>query len=427
MIRLSELRSWPARLLAFAQSTEPRRAPSATAVGLDVLLACTAATASLLIVDSHPWRPWMTGWAAVAATLNPTPLALRRVYPVAVFWAVLLVIMAASQDANFISFAAIMLAAYSAIVHSRFRGAAVLSVLLAGVMVTAAYSDTTPQLGRFTALFVLVPVVLVGSAIRRWRHQAGDSQERLRQAEAEHHAATLQALAAERSRIASELHDVVTHNVSVMVVQAGAARRILARSPDDARAALLAIEASGRTAMVELQHLLGLLSPIDGMQPEPGSGEADTAPLRPQPGLGRLQALVDRVSAAGLPVRLTVTGQPRALPPGLDLTAYRVVQEALTNAMKHAGPASAAVVTLDYGEEAVVIDVSDNGGRDHGPGLVASPARTGPEAIAGSGRGLLGLRERLSLYGGDFDAGPRPSGGWRVTARLPDAPVPVPS
>ena len=424
MIRLSELRSWPARLRAFARSTEPRSAPSALAVGLDVLLACTAATASLLILESHPWRPWLFGWAAVAATLTPTPLALRRVYPVAVFWAVLLAIMAASQDANFISFAALMFAAYSAIVHSRFRGAAILNVLLAGVMVTAVYPDTSiPQPGRFTALFVLVPVVLVGSAMRRWRHQAGDSAERLQRAQAEHHAATVRALAAERSRIASELHDVVTHNVSVMVVQAGAARRILAGSPDDARAALLAVEASGRTAMVELQHLLGLLAPVDGMQPQTYPVDADDVPLHPQPGLSRLQALVDRVSAAGLPVRLTVTGQPRVLPPGLDLTAYRVVQEALTNAMKHAGPAS-AVVTLDYREDAVVVDVSDDGGGDHEPGGEARPAVTGP---AGSGRGLLGLSERLSLYGGDFDAGPRLAGGWRVTARLPDALVPVPS
>lgn len=364
----------------------------------------------------------------LAVLATSAPLALRRVYPVSVFWVVLLsIVVFNAETSNFIQFVALVLAAYSAIVHSRFRGAAVLSVLLAAVMVTAMFADAEiPQPGRLTALFVLVTVVLVGNAVRRWRHQAGDSQEKLRRAEAEHEAATVRALAAERSRIASELHDVVTHNVSVMVVQAGAARRVLTGSPADATAALLAVEASGRTAMVELQHLLGLLSPIDGMQPEPGSGEADTAPLRPQPGLGRLQALVDRVSAAGLPVRLTVTGQPRALPPGLDLTAYRVVQEALTNAMKHAGPASADVI-LDYRDEAVVIDVSDDGGRDHGPGLVASPARTGPAAVAGSGRGLLGLSERLSLYGGEFDAGPQPAGGWRVTARLPDAPVPVPS
>jgi signal transduction histidine kinase len=423
MNRLSELRAWPARLLAFARSTEPRAAPSATALGFDTLLACIALAAMI----EDPQRG-TGGWAAVVAVLGTTmPLSLRRVYPIAVFWMVLLSIVVDNRPATFIMFGALVLAVYSAIVHSRFRGAAVLSVLLAGVVVTAAYSDAEIlQPGRFTALFVFIPVVLVADGVRRWRHQADESEERLQRVQAEHEAATLRALAAERSRLASELHDVVTHNVSVMVVQAGAARRILAGSPDEARAALLAVEASGRTAMAELQHLLGLLSQFEGMQPEAGCGEAGTAPLRPQPGLGRLQALVDRVAAAGLPVRLTVTGQPRALPPGLDLTAYRVVQEALTNAMKHAGPAS-AVVTLDYREEAVVIDVSDDGGGDHRPGLVASPARTGPAAVAGSGRGLLGLAERLSLYGGDFDAGPRPAGGWRVTARLPDAPVPVPS
>jgi signal transduction histidine kinase len=433
MIRLSELRSWPVRLLAFARFTEPRERLSGAALGLDAVLACVAAIASLtnasLTIEPHQHVPINAlGWAALLALLITTvPLALRRAYPLAVFWVVLLGVVVDNQAANFVSFVAIVVAAYSAVVHSRFRGAAVLSVLLAGVVVTAVYPDTSvPQPGRFTALFILVPVVMVGNAMRRWRHQAGDSEERLRRAEAEHQAATIRALAAERSRIASELHDVVTHNVSVMVVQAGAARRILSGSPDDARTALLAVEASGRTAMVELQHLLGLLSPIDGMRPKTGSGEADTAPLRPQPGLGRLQALVDGVAAAGLPVRLAVTGQPRALPPGLDLTAYRVVQEALTNAMKHAGPAS-AVVTLVYREDAVVIEVSDDGGRDHGPGREASLARTGPAGVAGSGRGLLGLSERLSLYGGEFDAGPRPAGGWRVTARLPDAPVPAPS
>jgi signal transduction histidine kinase len=299
----------------------------------------------------------------------------------------------------------------------------VLSVLVAGVMVTAIYSDTTiPQPGRFTALFILVPVVLVGNAVRRWRHQAGDSQERLERAEAEYRAATVRALAAERTRIAGELHDVVTHNVSVMVVQAGAARRVLAGSPDDARAALLAVEASGRTALVELQHLLGLLSPVEGMQPESGPRELAAAPLQPQPGLVHLRSLVDRVTGAGLPVELTVTGEPRLLPPGLDLAAYRVVQEALTNAIKHAGQA-AAVVRLDYREDALVVDVSDDGGRENRPDRKASSARTTQAGVAGGGRGLLGLHERLSLYGGQFDAGPRPAGGWRVTATLPDAAV----
>jgi signal transduction histidine kinase len=421
MIRPSELRAWPARLTAFARSAEPRPALSSTALGLDVLLACVAVIASLMFEDRFTSPAGSAGLAAVLTTT--APLALRRVYPIAVFWVVLLGVVAVSSDASFITFLALVFAAYSAVVHSRFRGAAVISVVAAGVLVTAAFKDTEiPQPGRLTALFVFIPVVLVGNAVRRWRRQAGDSQERLERAEAEHRAATVRALAAERSRIAGELHDVVTHNVSVMVVQAGAARRVLTGSPDDAGAALLAVEASGRTALVELQHLLGLLSPVEGMQPESGAGALGTAPLQPQPGLGHLRSLIDRVAAAGLPVELTVTGQPRTLPPGLDLTAYRVVQEALTNAMKHAGRA-AAVVTLDYREDAVVVDVSDNGGRDHRPGRAASSVRTSPAGVARSGRGLLGLRERLSLYGGEFDAGPRPAGGWRVRATLPDVAV----
>src|SRR5580693_6321370 len=159
MFNLSQRRAWPSRLLAFARVTEPRHVLSYRAVGLDALLACAAVIASLTIDERLPG-----GEAALAAQLITTaPLTLRRVYPVAVFWVVLLGIVAESQDANFISFGAIMLAAYSAVVHSRYRGAAVLSVLVAGVMVTAIFSDTTiPQPGRFTALFILVPAVLVG-------------------------------------------------------------------------------------------------------------------------------------------------------------------------------------------------------------------------------------------------------------------------
>jgi signal transduction histidine kinase len=421
MIRLHQTRAWLSRLGAFARATEPRPALSSAALGLDALLACIAAMASLMIEAHHPWS---AGWPALLAVLITTaPLAMRRVVPLTVFLVILAGIVANNHDANFISFVAVMLAAYSAIVHSRFRGAALIGVPLAAVMITAVYPDTAiPQPGRFTALFMLVPVVLVGNAVHQWKLRAGDSQARLARAQVEHEAATIRALATERSRIASELHDVVTHNVSVMVVQAGAARRVLAVSPEDARAALLAVEASGRTALVELQHLLGLLSPVEGMQPESDPGELAAAPLQPQPGLGHLRWLVDRVAAAGLPVELTVRGQPRTLPPGQDLTAYRVVQEALTNAMKHAG-ATAAVVTLDYREDAVVVDVSDDGGRDHRPGRAGSSARAGPAGVAGSGRGLLGLRERLSLYGGDFDAGPRAAGGWRVRATLPDIAV----
>ncbi|HET9973992.1 MAG TPA: histidine kinase, partial [Streptosporangiaceae bacterium] len=245
---------------------------------------------------------------------------------------------------------------------------------------------------------------------------------RLRLAQAEHEAQTRRAVEAERARIASELHDVVTHNVSVMVVQAGAARSVLGSSPEEAREALLAVEGSGRTAMGELRHLLGLLAPAG----EQGSGEEDAA-LVPQPGLGQAQALVDRVRTAGLPAELVTEGA-RPLPPGVDLAAYRVVQEALTNVLKHGGlehggleyggleygsfrqgGGARAVVRLVYGERELVITVTDDG----------SPAGYGLQKPPGAGRGLIGLRERLGLYGGELDAGPRPGGGWRVRAVIP--------
>jgi len=181
-------------------------------------------------------------------------------------------------------------------------------------------------------------------------------------------------------------------------VQAGAARRVLDSSPGEAREALFAVEASGRTAMGELRHLLGLLAPAGG----PG---ADEAVLVPQPGVGQIRSLVDRVRAAGLDVELTVTGA-RTLAPGVDLAAYRVVQEALTNVIRHAG-ACRVVVSVDYRPDELLITVTDDGSP-------ASPGAWGP-----GGRGLIGLRERIGIYGGELDAGPRPGGGWRVAARIP--------
>jgi signal transduction histidine kinase len=217
---------------------------------------------------------------------------------------------------------------------------------------------------------------------------------------------------------------VVTHNVSVMIVQAGAARKILASSPADAEDALLAVEATGREAMTELRNLLGLLSPAaDGadeadeadetaarLRSVPAGG-AVSAPsvLRPQPGLGELDALIGRVRAAGLPVALSVTGTARPLPPGANLAAYRVVQEGLTNVLRHAGQASAAV-GVDWGDRLELTVTNDGRG--------AGPAAPDPDS-APPGRGLLGLGERLALYGGELEAGPRPDGGWRVRAVIP--------
>jgi signal transduction histidine kinase len=452
---IARARGWPRRALAFARSAEPRTAPPGRWVAVDVGLAAAAAVASLVTVI-YTARGQVSEWlspqglvtvqgghvpvvAVFSVAVTSAPLALRRIRPLTAFWVVFFGIVFMNNYVNTVTVIAIVLAAYSAVVHSPFRGAALVSVPLVGLMITAIFPNTAPPLpSRFAALFVLLPVALVGNAVQVWRRRAGDSQARLELAQAEHQAATARALAAERARIAGELHDVVTHNVSVMVVQAGAARRVLAASPGEATAALLAVEASGRTAMIELQHLLGLLSPLDGMAPR------GAELLRPQPGLDRLRPLIDRVAAAGLPAELTVSGRPRALPPGLDLASYRVVQEALTNVMKHAGQAR-TTVRLDYRPRELIIDVSDDG-PPHSPSPFmatgprsqdraaaardaighVNPARVAVkrEGEAGGGRGLLGLRERVSLYGGEFDAGPRPTGGWRVTARLPLDPQP---
>ena len=192
-------------------------------------------------------------------------------------------VIATSGHTTSITFAAVIFAAYCATAYSPFRRLALLSVLVAGIIVTAAYPNTSPPVPeRFGALLVLLPTVAVGIAIRMWRRRAGESAERLRRAQVEHEAETRRAVALERARIASEMHDVVTHNVSVMVVQAGAARRVLDSSPEDAREALLAVEASGRTAMTELRNLLGLLAPSGDA--ESGPPEAAGAAGAPVPG-----------------------------------------------------------------------------------------------------------------------------------------------
>ena len=220
-------------------------------------------------------------------------------------------------------------------------------------------------------------------------HEAAVRADEQREAEA-----TL-AVADERRRIAREMHDVVAHSVSMMVIQAGGARRILDRDPARAVAAAALIERAGREALTEMRHLLGLLHAEDG--------PADYAP---QPTLAKLDALVERARAAGLPVELEVHGERPELSAGLDLAAYRVLQEALTNVIKHGGCAPTDV-RVHYRADAVEVLVSDRGGGSVDPRL------------AGSGQGLVGMRERVRMYGGELQAGPRPGGGFEVVVRLP--------
>jgi len=279
-------------------------------------------------------------------------------------------------------------------------------VLLAAAAISGwAFRDVRVTLAGWAAAPLAVLIVAISlyawSTRRRYTSSLRDRAKLLDEAG---EATVAAAVDAERDRIARELHDIVSHNVSLMVIQAGAARQVAADAPQDAKDALLAVESSGRQAMTELRALLGLLAPG-------GSGEDD---LLPQPGMSRLEELVDRVAFAGLPVELKVDGQPRPLSPGLDLTAYRVIQEALTNALKHA-PGAHAQVNVRYTDRYLRLEILNTG-----PSVLTGPApATASRPQPADGRGLLGLNERVAVFGGQFDARRRLGGGFRVRARIP--------
>jgi signal transduction histidine kinase len=339
-------------------------------------------------------------WQFVLAALTALPLVVRRRYPLAAFWAVIGTTLlfhrgAGGGDTAVYTFLSCVVAAYSAAVYSPYRLRAIASPVAGAGLVAAFHDANVPDITPgFVPFLALLGVGLAANTIHTWK-------QRVRALEEKHEAATRLAVERERARIARELHDVVTHNVSVMVIQAGAARKVMDAAPDRAREALLAVEAGGRTAMAELRHVMGLLT-MTGDGPDP----AAAADLAPQPGLAQLAALTDRVRDTGTPVELTVTGTPAPLPAGVDLAAYRVVQEALTNTVKHAAGALVQV-NLDYTPGAVHVEVADTGGTPGAP------------AGSGDGRGLIGLRERLAVYGGTLQAGRRPTGGYRVRAVIP--------
>jgi len=248
----------------------------------------------------------------------------------------------------------------------------------------------------------LAAVALAVALIRARQAHTRALEDRGWLLERERESAARKAVDAERARIAHDLHDIVSHNVSVMVIQAGAARHVLETEPDQAEAALLAVEAAGRDTMAELRHLLGLLVPQ--------TAEQEEEQLAPQPSLSRLSPLIDRIAFAGLPVEVRISGEPRPLPTGVDVTAYRIIQEALTNALKH-GDGVKAEVTVRYADHALRVEILNSG----------SSVLTGGRSAGagGDGRGLLGLRQRVAVYGGDLDARRRLGGGFRVRAKIP--------
>ncbi|GAA2735157.1 sensor histidine kinase [Actinocorallia aurantiaca] len=356
-----------------------------------------------------PSGPGGLALMASLAVVASGALVLRRRYPLAVLCVVTIAVLLTPYDVSRLTFYALVIAVYSAAVHSPYP-VAVLGVLPVGILLVGTSGDSEKPIvpNQYIALLILVPLAVAAFGLRVWKLRTGEGQARLSTLEREQAEALRRAVEHERARIARELHDVVTHNVSVMIIQTGAARKIMKVSPEQAGEALLAVEASGRAAMVELRHVMGLLTM--GGEDEGADGAVNTADmeaeLAPQPGLDQLKALVERVRGTGLPVDLNVTGPSRPLPSGVGLAAYRVVQEALTNTVKHASGATAAV-TVEYGPDLLRVEVTDTGGRP------------GPGAATGNGRGLIGLRERLALYDATLNAGRRLSGGYRVEALIP--------
>jgi signal transduction histidine kinase len=266
-------------------------------------------------------------------------------------------------------------------------------------------------LGRvfFTAV-LCVPFVLawvLGDSLRTRRAYFDQLEERATRLEKEREAQAKVAVAAERARIARELHDVVAHNVSVMVVQADGAAYVLDAAPDQAKQALETISSTGRQALAEMRRLLGVLRTGDARE----SGE-----YVPQPDVDQIEDLVEQVRRAGLTVDFKIEGTARPLPSGVELTAYRIVQEALTNSRKHGGPEVGASVRLVYFDDGLGLLVEDDG-----RGAAHELYEDG--GADGRGHGLIGMRERVGMVGGTLDAGPRPGGGFRISALLPLKPA----
>ena len=343
------------------------------------------------------------------------PLVFRRDHPVPAF-AIAIAVggLQVVLDIHVITTdAAILVLLYTLAAYSRRRiSVAGLAICLIGS--AAAVARWAPPYIGLSHWISVGLVAFAGSSLAAW--VLGDSmryrrgyyaalEDRAARLERERDAQAQIAAAAERARIARELHDVIAHNVSVMVVQADGASYALDRSPERARQALAAISSTGRQALDEMRHMLGVLRSAD-----------ERSGVAPIPGVGQLDELLDQTRASGLAVSFTVQGVPGPLPSGVALAAYRTVQESLTNVRKHGGPAARAQVLLRYCEDALVLTITDDG-------------RGAAAVTDGAGHGLIGMRERVSVYGGSLEAGPRPGGGYQVTARLPllpagQAPVP---
>ncbi|TDD65009.1 sensor histidine kinase [Jiangella aurantiaca] len=391
----------------------PRIEPWLLDASMTIVLAVTGVVALFVYTDpSGVDYADPDAFGVVLVLAITAPLIVRRRYPVAVGLGTAAGMLAfVGVDYAMPTAAAVLLiAVYSA---ANYAGlASSLLVTAAHIATSSAYAAASagrhPEQSMDVPANVVISGLLIlgawgiGRAVRSRRLYTAELEDRARRLERANDVEVRAAIAEERSRIARELHDVVAHHVSVMTVQAAGARRSLHRDVDRTADALAAIEEIGRSALAEMRRVVGVLRSPDG-----DDRGAQPATLAPQPGLGDLAQLAEQMRDAGLPVDVTIDGEPGAVPVGVDLAAFRVIQEALTNTIKHAGPSTAAV-NVRYLPSEVHVEICDDG-----RGVAAALEGRRP------GHGLLGMRERVALYGGTLAAGPRRGGGYEVRAKIP--------
>lgn len=380
--RLARLRAWP------------HRHP----VAADAVLAAVAALFVLTRGDRFEHLPGEGPWWVLLAALLVVPLVWRRRAPLLVFgWIAAVAAVQWFVAGALVADAALLIALYSVAVHCG-REAALWALGVIEFGIAIAVLKWAPPEGKLDAFVFLsglaTAAFVLGRNVRTRRAYLASLEDRARRAEHQRDQQAQLAAAAERARIAREMHDIVAHNLSVMIALADGAAFAARGNPEQAETAARQVSDTGRQALGEMHRLLGVLR---GGGPEP--------PRAPQPGIDQLDELVAQVRAAGLPVALTVTGTPFPLSPTAELAVYRLVQEALTNVLKHADSPEQAWVRLRYRDPVIEVEVGDNG-------------RGSPTASALDGHGLSGMAERAAVFDGHVEAGPRPGGGWRVRAEL---------
>jgi signal transduction histidine kinase len=370
---------------------------------LDGVLAVAATAGGFaLLATALPFDPGSPrAWAAyLQVAAHTLPVAVRRLFPLpALVWGLATGVAFAALGLSLVSLSfTILIYVYSAAAGCPRR------VSLAGLAATEAvlflvWLVNPGAIGDGGTVvidgLIMAAAWWLGDGARRRQEAIVTAQQRAAELELAREELARRAVTEERLRIARELHDVVAHSMSIIAVQSGVGAHVLDSQPEEARKALVAVEATSRQALAEMRRLLGVLR----QEAEPRGS------LAPAPGLAEVEALAAEVARAGVRVEVRIEGSPAALPAGLDLSAYRIVQEALTNVVRHAGPATARVA-VRYAPDRVAVEVVDDGrggdpGRDHG------------------GHGIAGMRERAALYGGTLEAGPGPGGGFRVAASLP--------